>query len=219
MNKLIKNGILQVNNIYDIPFIYDPITDFSNRENYEMVPKYITVHNFGSSARAKNITEYVDNTDEVKSWHFTVGKNIIYQEMSILKNGWHAGDGEYGTGNRKSIGIEIEENEQAMKNAQNLILWLQNNYNKNLIIKRHYDWSKKQCPRWIMNYGWSKFMEEINSLNFKFNDVSKQHWAYDVINYAVDKGYMNGYPDNMFKPDEPLTRAMIAQILYNLDNK
>ncbi|MBU2529737.1 MAG: S-layer homology domain-containing protein, partial [Elusimicrobia bacterium] len=40
----------------------------------------------------------------------------------------------------------------------------------------------------------------------KFKDV-KNHWAEKFINVAVDKGWVNGYPGNIFKPQANITRA------------
>lgn len=50
----------------------------------------------------------------------------------------------------------------------------------------------------------------------KFTDIKKGSWYYDAVNFAVNKGYMQGYKDNTFKPSNNLTRAEMAQILYNI---
>lgn len=46
----------------------------------------------------------------------------------------------------------------------------------------------------------------------KFNDI-EEHWAKDVIEKWQDYGYINGYPDGSFKPDNPVTRGELAKIL------
>lgn len=51
----------------------------------------------------------------------------------------------------------------------------------------------------------------------KFIDVPDYHWAKDAIEYCAEKGYMNGVDADSFDPNKPLTRAEIAQILYNYD--
>lgn len=51
----------------------------------------------------------------------------------------------------------------------------------------------------------------------KFIDVPDSHWGKDAINYCTEKGYMNGTGEDLFAPDKALTRAEIAQILYNYD--
>ncbi len=47
-----------------------------------------------------------------------------------------------------------------------------------------------------------------------FNDTST-HWAKDEIDIAVTNGVINGYPDNTFKPDEPITREQAAKVISN----
>jgi hypothetical protein len=47
-------------------------------------------------------------------------------------------------------------------------------------------------------------MSGINSVNF--SDISR-HWAKADINSAAEIGWVNGYPDGTFRPDQPITRA------------
>ena len=49
-----------------------------------------------------------------------------------------------------------------------------------------------------------------------FTDVPPQHWAYSYIMRAKALGIMNGMSDGSFHPDETLTHAQVAQILYNM---
>lgn len=50
-------------------------------------------------------------------------------------------------------------------------------------------------------------------------DLDADEWYYDGIHYCVENGLMQGYPDNLFGPNDTLTRAQVAQVLYNLENK
>lgn len=43
-------------------------------------------------------------------------------------------------------------------------------------------------------------------LPHNFSDISG-HWAEDYISSAVQKGWVLGYPDGTFKPDQPITRV------------
>lgn len=47
-----------------------------------------------------------------------------------------------------------------------------------------------------------------------FADVSKEAWYVDAVSYVVNNGLMNGYGNGVFSPDDKLSRAMLAQILY-----
>lgn len=46
-----------------------------------------------------------------------------------------------------------------------------------------------------------------------FRDVSSQHWAYNAIETAAQLGFLSGYPDGHFGPDEPITRAQVVAML------
>jgi hypothetical protein len=49
-----------------------------------------------------------------------------------------------------------------------------------------------------------------------FTDVSSKHWAFAEIKRAYNAGYISGFPDNTFRPDELVTREQFAYILYKL---
>ena len=54
----------------------------------------------------------------------------------------------------------------------------------------------------------------------KFSDVPGDHWAIGYINNAAAKGWIGGYEDGTFKPDENLVRAQAVSIInYILDRK
>lgn len=46
-----------------------------------------------------------------------------------------------------------------------------------------------------------------------FCDVSKDHWANNSIGKGVSSGMIAGYPNNLFKPDNPVSRAEALTIL------
>ncbi len=47
-----------------------------------------------------------------------------------------------------------------------------------------------------------------------FSDVKETRWSYGAINYAVEKGYMNGIGDGKFDPAGSMTRGMVVTVLY-----
>lgn len=49
-------------------------------------------------------------------------------------------------------------------------------------------------------------------VNNSFNDI-KSHWALEEINEFVNKGYISGYSDNTFRPNEKITRAEFITIV------
>ena len=50
-----------------------------------------------------------------------------------------------------------------------------------------------------------------------FTDVPGSAWYYDAVKFVYDYDLMDGVGNNKFNPDGTLTRAMIAQVLYNLE--
>ncbi len=46
-----------------------------------------------------------------------------------------------------------------------------------------------------------------------FSDVPASYWGSDVIAELSDLGYISGYPDGSFKPDNTITRAELATVL------
>ena len=52
-----------------------------------------------------------------------------------------------------------------------------------------------------------------------FTDVTSGDWVYDAVAYVYDKGMMEGTTDTTFAPTMNLTRSMIAQVLYNLEER
>ncbi len=148
-----------------------------NRPGYKLTPKYITIHdtaNTQAGADAKAHARYLKGSTAAAipaSWHFTVDDKVIYQHLPLDENGWHAGDGTNGTGNRQSIGIEICENRdgnraQAEKNAAWLVAKLLREFNLGLDrVKQHYDWSGKNCPRVLRGRpgGWQGFLAAVEA--------------------------------------------------------
>ena len=47
-----------------------------------------------------------------------------------------------------------------------------------------------------------------------FRDVDDGRWSKADIDYAVEKGYMNGTGEGLFSPRDPMTRAMVVTVLW-----
>lgn len=63
-------------------------------------------------------------------------------------------------------------------------------------------------------------LDQDNKINF--NDVSQDYWAYSQIQGFVEKGYIEGYGDNTFRPQEPIKRNEFVKIfnkVFGLTNK
>jgi hypothetical protein len=158
---LINNGIISSNDLKIIQALI-PLKYSKARPQYPMTAEFITVHNTANpGATAKQNSDYVVNQNEYKSWHFTVGNDEIYQQLPIIESGYHAGDGENGYGNRKSIGIEIAEVYGSERTAVKFIAELMKATGIGIDkIFPHKHWSGKNCPRLILPH-WDKFIDDV----------------------------------------------------------
>lgn len=160
---------------------------------YQMTPEYITVHNTANDASAENEISYMNNNNNEVSYHFAVDDIQAVQGLPLDRNGWHAGDGN-GTGNRKSIGIEICYSKsggdrfiKAEENAVELIVQLLKERGWGIDrVKKHQDWSNKYCPHRTLDLGWDRFIKmietKLNDTQNKLNvDITYQTWD-DVKN-------------------------------------
>ena len=49
-----------------------------------------------------------------------------------------------------------------------------------------------------------------------FSDVPSSHWAAKYINFAATRGWVNGYADGTFRPNNSITRAEVAAVTCRL---
>ncbi|MEK4789716.1 MULTISPECIES: peptidoglycan recognition protein family protein [unclassified Bacillus (in: firmicutes)] len=186
-----------------------------NRPGNYMKPLYITVHNTANTAKGANAAShasFVKCSNTAVSWHYTVDENMIYQHLPLNKNGWHAGDGR-GTGNMKSIGIEICENadgnfEKAIENAQWLIRQLMQEQGiplSNIVPHKH--WSGKECPRKLLNR-WDSFKAGIAVANTNKKPSAKPTKA-EPSKTAASKPPKKSYSLSIgiLKVTKPLTKG------------
>ena len=52
-----------------------------------------------------------------------------------------------------------------------------------------------------------------------FTDVNTALWYHKAVDYALENGIMSGMGGNIFQPNGNLSRAMMVQILYNMEGK
>lgn len=136
-------------------------------------PAYVVLHETdnwspGASALAHANAMRSGNLDGTV--HFYVDSKEIYQTLDFQDGAWAVGDGagRYGITNLNSINIEICVNPEsdyytAVSNAQ----WLAAKLLKDRgwgadRLKRHYDASRKHCPRRILDEGlWTEFVNKV----------------------------------------------------------
>ena len=65
----------------------------------------------------------------------------------------------------------------------------------------------------------ARFAQLENSGKALFNDVTPDHWAYQAVNAAAEAGWIKGYPDGSFKPDDFITRAEAVSLINRMRNR
>ncbi|MEN4815484.1 N-acetylmuramoyl-L-alanine amidase family protein [Bacillus velezensis] len=134
---------------------------YSIKGRYAMTAEYITFHNTANDASANNEISYMRNNNETVSYHFAVDDKEVVQGLPTNRSAFHCGDGEYGTGNRKSIGVEVcysksggERYRKAEALAIKFIAQLLKERGWGVDrVKKHQDWSGKYCPHRVLDEG------------------------------------------------------------------
>ena len=88
------------------------------RSGLALSPAWVTIHNTANQNRgasAASHAAYLAGAGKNKfvSWHYVVDDKEIWRCIPEHEVAWHAGDGANGTGNRKSLSIEICENPES----------------------------------------------------------------------------------------------------------
>ncbi len=165
---------------------------FGRHKTHFMRPRFITIHstqNTGGGADSRTHARLLQR-GELKSehnslgfltWHFTVDDHSIYQTLPANEQGQHADYG--GTGNRKSLGIEMCENAgnsraATLDRTARLTAELMRRYNiplRNVVSHQHWErirfddgknLGQKNCPHFLMTNGkpgpkWDSFLAQI----------------------------------------------------------
>ena len=135
-------------------------------------PAYVVIHetdNWSKGADAKAHATAMKNGNLAGTVHYYVDSKSIYQTLDHSDGAWAVGDGKgkYGITNRNSINIEICVNPEtdyykAVDYAERLAAKLLKQYGWGTDrLKRHYDASRKNCPRRIQAEGrWPEFVKK-----------------------------------------------------------
>ncbi|MEK4224810.1 N-acetylmuramoyl-L-alanine amidase family protein [Bacillus sp. PS194] len=138
-----------------------PSSKYTIKCPYAMTAEYITFHNTANDASANNEISYMRNNNATVSYHFAVDDKEVVQGLPTNRNAWHCGDGDHGTGNRKSIGVEVcysksggERYRKAEALAIKFIAQLLKERGWGVDrVKKHQDWSGKYCPHRVLDKG------------------------------------------------------------------
>lgn len=135
-------------------------------------PAYVVIHetdNWSKGADAKAHATAMSNGNLAGTVHYYVDSKSIYQTLEHQDGAYAVGDGNgaYGITNRNSINIEICVNPEtdyyvAVDKAEQMAAYLLKQYGWGTDrLKRHYDASRKHCPRRIIDEGlWNSFVKK-----------------------------------------------------------
>ncbi len=131
--------------------------------------------------------------------------------------------------NARSLGVNMYLGKQKLKKLNNDInisvpYELSNDEDASDLVV----WNIKDDDVKFVN---SKYNKQTNSVDFNvnelgdyiitkfpFKDVNSKHWGYTDIAYAYNNEIFKGTSKNKFSPDEYMSRAMIATVLYSMDS-
>lgn len=60
---------------------------------------------------------------------------------------------------------------------------------------------------------------DTEGYNLRYSDMNWAHWAARQVAYATGMGWINGYPDGTFGPEDTLTRAQVAAIISRVTGR
>lgn len=137
---------------------------------YDMTPEFLVIHNTAGDASAKNEIAFMHRNGTSVSFHYAVDDKEVRQGAPINRNTFHAGDGIYGSGNRKGIAIEICYSKSGGKKfdaAENNAAIFCAEFLKERgwgidKIKKHQDFSGKYCPHRTLDLGWDRFLKKVS---------------------------------------------------------
>ncbi|MGM0963165.1 MAG: peptidoglycan recognition protein family protein [Bacillota bacterium] len=186
----------------------------------KMDAEYITIHNTANDAAAKSEISYMINNTSSTSYHFAVDDKEVIQAIPLDRNAWHSGDGTNGTGNRKSIAIEIcysKSGGSRYKAAEKLAikfvaqLLKERGWGVNR-VRKHQDWNGKYCPHRILTEGrWNSFKaaieKELHALGGKMSASKPKKTSTPSKPKASKPKKSVNLPSGIIKVTKPLTKG------------
>jgi N-acetylmuramoyl-L-alanine amidase len=206
-------------------------TACNRRPGLPLAATTITIHNTGNpTSTATNERRWLTNSTNGRqaSYHIVVDAKEAIEVLPLNEVAWHAGDGSKPTsGNMTSIGIEICERDsklgeyaQTLTNAVDLVAKLLHERGWGVDrLRRHYDWSGKQCPR-LMNLdgkwsGWYQFVQRVQKVLKTYNKLQVKV----VVNgkQLVEPGML--MDNRTYVPLRVIAKALGAQIGWDQQSK
>jgi N-acetylmuramoyl-L-alanine amidase CwlA len=139
--------------------------------------KGVTIHNTGNAAKGADALAHAKylqggGANSPASWHYCVDEKTITRSIPETEIAWHAGDGSQGSGNTKTVAIEICMNADgdiraATDRAAELAAYILRRRGYCAAAKylfQHHHWTGKNCPQKIREgipYNWDAFVKKV----------------------------------------------------------
>lgn len=188
---------------------------------------YIVLHHTASAGitdgekewnAIKSACQQRRGSNYICDYHYGIGPTgNLYPGQPTNQPCWHCGDDDI---NNRSLAVacvgNFEEHQMPVLQKNRLIQYLQDlkaQYPKAKIMF-HKEIVATLCPGKYYPYA------EIRNLNDqvpgqRFTDVSTTYLFYPAIEAVVKKGIMNGDSEGTFRPNDPVTRGELAQVIAN----
>lgn len=184
------------------------------RPGIKIMPEYLTIHSTANpKSTAENERNWLVNPSNTRtaSWHIVVDEKEIIEAIPLNELAYHAGSKD---GNYKSISIEICESGNRQKTLENAVgitaqILKERKWGIER-LRRHFDWSGKNCPRILSNNnweGWEKFKKDVDA---RLKEEASP-WAKEAWNWAIKNGITDGK-----RPKDMATREEVITILYRM---
>ena len=89
-------------------------------------------------------------------------------------------------------------------------------------VKKRVNWKTDHLSLYMIDY--DEALAELcdggeGCPSAKFIDIDPNAWYHEALDYAIENGLMDGYGNDYFGPNDNLSRGMLAQILYTMENR
>lgn len=180
---------------------------WSNQVKYSNVKLYI-----GQGIYKDEVAREIDNQLELNDKYDEIKGSVFFSTSDIINNKAGCRDEIKNTYTSKSRINDIDGHWAKADIEKFIKLGYVNGYEDNTFRPEN------QITR-------AEFIKLVNRVfnltekaNPNFKDISSQDWYYEDLRIAVKYGYINGYEDNTFRADNPITRQEAMKIITTLKN-
>ncbi|SEB26257.1 S-layer homology domain-containing protein [Paenibacillus sp. 276b] len=194
-----NESIIQFVGTTDIQIIGRPMTIETNLQSRPVTLILPLDANQVASVKSEELGVYIEHSDGTKE---------LVHGKRVTLNGDH------------QQGVEIEVNKFSTFSVVKVKDWTDNTLKAHPYIQGYTDGSFRP-ERNVTRAEMATLITRILGTStlegsHEFTDVTSSHWADSAISAAAQSGYVQGYTDGSFKPDQAITRAEIAVLLQPL---